>query len=442
MQLCPELLRRPTLYRIRQGSLAELAGLAIVRVSAAPARSLSGASRWWRVNAGSRYIYKRALRLLRCTATTYSSSLNHQKTRYKLSSRRRTSTQPMMQAAVHVPSTPVLKLDNHFEIPKPGPDQVLIKVQASGICHSDVFLLSQFPDDPRTYIMGHEVSGIAVDLGSNVKDIVKDKRYAVMSIGGCVSCLAKGSSGPLSLPLFGVGSNGGHAEYTVVDASTLVPVPDNVLPEQAAVAADAGTTAWHAVKTTAGIKKGDKVMITGIGGLGLFAVQYAVYLGAEVYAVDMRPSSRELAIKFGAKQAYDLPELDAALQNGFSVDVAIDFVTTDTTFKRDYSAVNKKVFSSELTVSGRIVIVGLSDQNLVINGVDGLLTGIHVLFSLYGLRSDLVEVLDLISKGHIKTVIDKRPLHEVNEAYDDLRANRILSRAVVIPPAFWKDGEN
>ena len=89
-----------------------------------------------------------------------------------------------MQAAVHIPSTPILKIEDNFEIPKPGPDQVLIQVQASGVCHSDVsvqyyssnththlntlpfhqvFLLSQFPDDKRTYIMGHEVSGIAVE---------------------------------------------------------------------------------------------------------------------------------------------------------------------------------------------------------------------------------------------------------------------------------------
>ena len=71
-------------------------------------------------------------------------------------------------------------------------------------------------------------------------------------------------------------------------------------------------------------------MITGVGGLGLFAVEYASYLGAEVYAVDMRPSSRELALKFGAKKAFSLPELDAALAKGFSVEVAIDFVSTDT----------------------------------------------------------------------------------------------------------------
>lgn len=124
--------------------------------------------------------------------------------------------------------------------------------------------------------------------------------------------------------------------------------PDGVTPDQAAVAADAGITAWHAIKTTAEvrnsiksdlkrkltdrlkIKKGEKVLITGIGGLGLLAVQMAVYLGAEVYAVDMRPSSRELALKFGAKAAFDLPQLDAELAKDFSVDCAVDFVSTDT----------------------------------------------------------------------------------------------------------------
>ena len=78
------------------------------------------------------------------------------------------------------------------------------------------------------------------------------------------------------------------------------------------------------------VKKGDRVLITGIGGLGLLAVQFAVFLGAEVFAVDMRRSSRELALKFGARQAFDLIELDAALAKGFQVDTAVDFVATNT----------------------------------------------------------------------------------------------------------------
>ncbi|EJC99051.1 GroES-like protein [Fomitiporia mediterranea MF3/22] len=211
-----------------------------------------------------------------------------------------------MQAAIHVPNSPTLKIVNDFEIPKPGPKQVLLKVQASGVCHSD--------------------------------------RYSVLSLGGCVRCLARQAgikltpSEPaeqefLSLPFFGLGANGGHAEFAVADEHALVPVPDNVLPEHAAVMADAGITAWHAIKKTANIKKGERVLITGIGGLGLLAVQFAVFLGADVFAVDMRLSSRELALKFGARQAFDLVELDTALAKGFQVDCAVDFVSSDTTFR-------------------------------------------------------------------------------------------------------------
>ncbi|PAV18079.1 alcohol dehydrogenase I [Pyrrhoderma noxium] len=363
-----------------------------------------------------------------------------------------------MQAAVHVPNTPVLKIVNDFEIPKPGKKQVLVKVQASGVCHTDVFILSQFSDDPRTYIMGHEITGIAVQLGPEVKGIHLDKRYSVLAIAGCVAC-AKGRTPPpppppppppsgspsdqfISTPFVGLGENGGHAEYVVVDENMLVPVPDNVRPEDAAVAADAGVTAWHAVKTTAEIKKGDRVLITGIGGLGLLAVQFAVHLGAEVYAVDMRPSSRELALHFGARKAFDLPELDAELKKGFSVDIAIDFVSTDTTFKREVTAVSGIAFASQLQKRGRIVIVGLSDQNLVTNVFDGLSTAIEVRFSIYGLREDLVEVLDLISKNLVHPVTDRVPLHDANLAYNDLRSNLVLSRKVLVPPSFWKDGQH
>lgn len=219
-----------------------------------------------------------------------------------------------MQAAVHLPNTPILKIDDAFPIPKPGPGQVLVQVQASGVCHTDVsesisrshpadtsasqvFLLSQFPDDARTYIMGHEVSGIAIEyaafylpyptfshknnqfysrLGSKVQGIERNKRYAVLAIGGCVNCVKQAKMGNktsvpthptqphdstedpttqfLTTPFFGLGQNGGHAEYTVVDASMLIPVPDNVSSESAAVAADAGITAWHAIKHTAAVR--------------------------------------------------------------------------------------------------------------------------------------------------------------------------------------------
>ncbi|EJC99046.1 GroES-like protein [Fomitiporia mediterranea MF3/22] len=346
-----------------------------------------------------------------------------------------------MQAAVHLPNTPTLKIVNDFEIPKPGPNQVLLKVQASG-----VFLLSQFPEDPRTYILGHECSGIAVALGSDVSTIQLNKRYVVLNLGGCAGCVAKlgssnstGSTGSppnlFDLAIFGIGANGGHAEYAVANADVLVPVPDNVSAEDAAVMADAGTTAWHAIKTTAQVKKGDRVLITGIGGLGLLAVQFAVFLGAEVFAVDMRRSSRELALKFGARQAFDLIELDVALTKGFQVDIAVDFVATNTTFTKEITAISGALFNTGLQRRGRLVIVGVTDQNLVVNDFMGISTGVEIRFSVYGLREDLVEALDL---GIIKPVVDRLPLHEANKAYDELRANLVLSRKVLIPPTFWK----
>ncbi|KAL5483611.1 hypothetical protein ACEPAI_8843 [Sanghuangporus weigelae] len=355
-----------------------------------------------------------------------------------------------MQAAVYVPGNPSLKIDNHFEIPKPGPKQVLLKIQASGVCHTDVFLLSTAPSDGRTYIMGHEATGIAVDFGKDVYTIQKNKRYAVLSLGGCVACLARRNGIKITpgesaleeffaIPSFGLGGNGGHAEFAVVDADMLVPVPENVLPEHAAVMADAGITVWSALKTTAEIRKGERVLITGIGGLGLLAVQLAVYLGAEVYAVDIRPSSRELALRFGARNAFDLVELDAVLAKGFQVDCAVDFVSSDTTFQKEVSAVGGNFLNSALQKRGRIVIVGASDHNLVTNALAGIVMGLQVRYTAYGVKEDLIEVLDLASKGIVRPIVDKLPLHEANKAYNDLRANLILSRRVLIPPAFWEE---
>ncbi|KAH9951745.1 GroES-like protein [Amylocystis lapponica] len=343
-----------------------------------------------------------------------------------------------MQAAVYHPGSPTLWVVDNYDIPIPTSNQVLLKVKACGVCHSDVFFLSQFASDTRSYIMGHEICGVIAGYGVKVdkRKFQEGKLYNVLSFGSCASALPKPSSNIniTNFDFIGLGLNGGYAQYVAVDQHLLVPVPDNIPPEHAAVMADAGVTAFRAVHRTAQVKKGEKVLVIGIGGLGLLAVQIAKHFGAEVYALDIRPSSRALAVDFGATEAFDLEELSARTAKGFTVDAVVDFVSTSVTFAAGVSAIQNKIITTDLASGGRIVLVGVSDENLIVNAVQFISSNIAVLTSLYGSREDLTELLELVSKGAIKPVVEGVPLVKVNEVLNELRANLVLSRKVVVPP--------
>lgn len=128
---------------------------------------------------------------------------------------------------------------------------------------------------------------------------------------------------------FGLGIDGAYAQFAVVPQAALVRVPTGVPAALAAVAADAGTTTWRAVHGVAQVLPGQRVLILGVGGLGLLAVQLAVLAGAGVVSVsDVRPHALELAAGFGAAHTFSPESLNAAIADGFSVDVVIDFVST------------------------------------------------------------------------------------------------------------------
>ncbi|EIN09609.1 GroES-like protein [Punctularia strigosozonata HHB-11173 SS5] len=138
--------------------------------------------------------------------------------------------------------------------------------------------------------MGHEAAGEAVKLGSSVdpRKVKVGQLYVVWtSFTGCVPPPL--GTPPSAVSTFGVGLDGAYADYAVVSASNVVPVPHGIPPEIAAVCADAVLTPYHAIHTTANIQPGQTVLIFGIGGLGVNAVQIAKYFGAKVYAVDIRP---------------------------------------------------------------------------------------------------------------------------------------------------------
>ncbi|KAJ7278382.1 hypothetical protein C8J57DRAFT_163655 [Mycena rebaudengoi] len=335
-----------------------------------------------------------------------------------------------MLAALYQPGNDELVLDKHYPIRPLKDDEILLKVSAAGVCHSDVTLLNGSSVDTRTWVMGHEGCGVPVKLGADVDShkIQLGKLYSILLIDSCVH----GMNGtPALLNGLGLGADGVYAEYVIATADALVPVPEGVRPEVAAIASDAGITAYHAVQHTAKVKHGEKVLIFGIGGLGHLAVQYAKHFGATVYVCDFKPAARKLALELGATEAFDLIELTNKTAAGFTVDTTIDFVANNQTFALALAALRGN--SVNFPDSPKLVVVGVSAETLGFSTFDLIGNGISILSSSYGPRSALTAVLDLFAKGTVRAHVHSEPLENVNKVLHELRALQITGRKVVIP---------
>ncbi|KAJ7764922.1 chaperonin 10-like protein [Mycena metata] len=335
-----------------------------------------------------------------------------------------------MLAATYVPGNQRLVLNKNYPIRELEDNEVLLKVSATGVCHSDVTLLTGVTLETRTFVMGHEICGVPVKLGSKVDEQLaqKGKLYSILAADGCIH----GANGvPAILNTYGLGRDGGYAEYFIATPDTLVPVPSGVPPEVAAIASDAGVTAYHAVQNAANVKPGDKVLIFGIGGLGHLGVQYAKHFGATVYVCDFKPDARKLALALGAAEAFDLIELTNKTAAGFTVDTTIDFIADNQTFNLAMAALRGNDINFPSSPS--LVLVGVSAENLVFNTLDIVGSGVQIRGSSYGPRSALVAALDLFVNGTVKAHVHAEPLENVNKVIDELRASEITGRKVVMP---------
>ncbi|KAJ7577394.1 GroES-like protein [Mycena floridula] len=336
-----------------------------------------------------------------------------------------------MLAAVYQPGDDNLVLEKHHAVTGPKAGEVLLKVAACGVCHSDVLYIGGSPLEPRSFALGHEIAGYPVELGEGVDPTIikKNQLYIVLAITPCSHGVNGGAAGSNST---GIGLDGGYAEYVTVRIDQLIEVPPGIPAEVAAIAADAGVTALNAVHNTAGIKHGTnfKVLIFGIGGLGHLAVQYAKHFGATVYACDIKPAARKLALELGATEASDLIKMDQKVKEGFTVDITIDFWGSNQTFNFALGA----LAGNDVKFPSSPKHVGLSGESLFgFNPLSTITTDVQILPSLYGPRSAAVAALDLFAKGAVQGHVKTLSLHEIHDALDDLRAFRTVGRKVVVP---------
>jgi propanol-preferring alcohol dehydrogenase len=325
--------------------------------------------------------------------------------------------------------------------PSPGPGEVLVRVGAAGVCHSDLHVLYEFPAGamPWTppFTLGHENAGWVAELGAGVRDVEVGQPVAVYGPWGCGRCAACVAgrenycrTGHTGDPVAGLGRDGGMAEHLLVPAARhLVPLPDGLTPRQAAPLTDAGLTPLHAVQRVRDqLVPGSTAVVVGAGGLGHLAVQVLrATTAAQVVAVDPRAAARELATASGADVVLAPgPDTAAAIRDltaGHGADAVLDMVGTDATLGTAGAAVR---------VDGSIVVVGLGGGALPVSLL-GLPMGIRVSTSYWGTRPDLLQVLALAARGDLVAEVTTWPLDRALDAYAALRAGTVTGRAVVVP---------
>ncbi|MEV6945352.1 alcohol dehydrogenase catalytic domain-containing protein [Streptomyces sp. NPDC051172] len=323
-------------------------------------------------------------------------------------------------------------------VPRPTGQQVLLQVEAAGLCHSDLHIMDAAPGMlpyRPPFTLGHEVVGTVVATGDEVANDLPGGRYAVHGIwscGHCRQCLrgrenyCVALTGPIG---GGIGYDGGLAEYLLVPtADHLVPAP-GVDPVALAPLTDAGLTAYHALRPYTGLVPGGVVVVVGIGGLGHLALQLVAQLEpCAIVAVDAREEARALAGRLGATVvAASVGEAAAAvsgMDGGPGADLVLDFVGSEETLRRGVSL---------LAPGGQLALVGSAGGRLsVAKGAD-LPRGWGITAPFWGPRRDLEQVAALASQGKLHAETETYRLDQALEAYERLRAGEVHGRAVVAP---------
>lgn len=320
-------------------------------------------------------------------------------------------------------------------VPEPGPGQALVRIEACGVCGSDLFLQKGGfgPGIRMPVVPGHEAAGVVAAVGPGVSEVGPGDQVAIYYIDAPADSVyarrGRPNIGP-GVVRMGVDVDGAFAEYVVRPVSTLIRVPAPVDPRTLAVLTDAVATPYHALVKIARLQPGETLAVLGIGGLGTNAVQLGKHLGARVVAVSRSEEKLELARRLGADAVVPAGEDTVARAReacgGDGPDVVIQCVGSP---EVDEQAIELATFG------GRVVFVGSSPDPFRARAVEICWKELTLLGSRGFTAEDIAAVVDLYLAGAISTghlTARTRPLDEANEALEDLRAGRVL-RSVLVP---------
>jgi S-(hydroxymethyl)glutathione dehydrogenase/alcohol dehydrogenase len=346
-------------------------------------------------------------------------------------------------------------------MPEPGAGEILVKVSACGVCHTDLHVMKAEVAFPTPAVMGHEISGTVAALGPGVKGPAIDTKVVsafIMPCGICTPCgagrddlcdsffamnrlkgtlydgttrLKKKNGTPIAMY-----SMAGLAEYAVVPATDVFPLADGLPLEESAVLGCAVFTAYGAVRHGAELRGGERVAVVAVGGVGINVIQIAHAFGAsQIIAIDVKDDKLEAARRLGASDLVNAATTDATarvreLTDGRGVDVAFEVLGLPQTFTQAFEMIRD---------GGRMVAVGIAPGKTTAPvEITRLVRRELRIVGSYGARtrSDMPEIIRLAAKGIIRpeTMVTQRfPLDQADAAYKALARGEIVGRAIVVP---------
>ncbi|CBA15564.1 putative zinc-containing alcohol dehydrogenase superfamily protein [Xanthomonas albilineans GPE PC73] len=315
-------------------------------------------------------------------------------------------------------------------VPQPGFGEILVKIEACGVCHTDLHAVhGDWPVKPTLpFIPGHEGVGYIVALGPGVIHLKEGDRVGVpwlySACGHCEHCLGGWETLCETQKNTGYSVNGAFAEYALAAADYVGHLPDNVGFVEIAPVLCAGVTTYKGLKVT-DTRPGQWVAISGIGGLGHMAVQYAKAMGLKVAAVDVDDAKLDLARRLGAEITVNAKNIDPALFLKKEIGGVHGALVT---------AVSPSAFSQAMNMvrrGGTVSLNGLPPGKFDLSIFDMVLNGVTVRGSIVGTRLDLQESLDIAKDGKVVATVSRERLDNINDVFKRMREGNIEGRVVL-----------
>jgi propanol-preferring alcohol dehydrogenase len=318
--------------------------------------------------------------------------------------------------------------------PKPGAHDVLIEVEACGVCHSDLHVADgDWPQivsiTKKPVILGHEIAGRVVEKGASVKHLEVGDRVGVpwvhWTCGECELCREGNENLCVKQQITGVTVDGGYAEFVKAPASHALKIPDGLSCIDAAPLFCAGVTVYRALQH-AKIQPGQRLAVFGVGGLGHLAVQIGRGLGAIVTAIDVSEEKLAHARSLGASAALNAATTNVVkeLRRGGGVHAALVTSAAKAAYDMAFPCVRP---------GGILLAVGLPSESICFPPILMAALELRIQASSVGTRQDMRELLAMAAAGKVRCQVTTRPLAQVNEVLEQLRHGQVSGRMVLVP---------
>lgn len=340
-----------------------------------------------------------------------------------------------MKAAVYYSGEKNLKIED-WTRPDPRAGEVLVKITACGVCHTDLHYLEHgvptFKKPPL--VLGHEGAGVVAEVGQGVDGVKVGQRVlipAVISCGRCEYCRRGRENICVSMEMFGNNRDGCYAEYVTAPAKDLFAMPDSIPLEEGCVIADALSTPYHAVRNRGQVQAGEVVVVLGCGGVGINVVQVAAASGAIVFAVDVSDRKLQWAKEFGAAEVYNTSGREALkelrkLTGGGGPDIVFEAIGKTATIQLAYDLVRP---------GGRVCVIGYTAETMPFSPAKLMYREVSIFGSLGCRGVDYPPLIRLVERGKLdckRLVTHRFPLERIHEAFELMKAGESL-RSVVLP---------